>query len=129
MKILLQGIEVRKEELTETMEIQFNQLNEIGQKRLFKENKDLFFSEALSSEHECVRKLAIILRNDCSSDTINKAIRKLLYGKNIYESPDYNLIFILLNTDNLTLSKSNRINLYHSYDEKIREWLARSKTS
>lgn len=129
MKILLQGIEVRKEELVEIIEVEYDQLNEIGQKRFFKENKDLFFIQALLSKYESVRKLAIILRNDCSSDTINKAIQKLLHVNNIYELPDYDLIFILLNTDNFIISKSNRINLSHSYDKKICECITHLKKS
>lgn len=127
MKILMNGLEVRKEELAETIEIQFTQLNEVGQKRLFKENKDLLFSEALLSKYENVRKLAIILKNDCSSDTINKAIRKLLGFKSLYTSPDYNLIFTLLNTENLLLSKANRICLAISSTEEIQEWLTQHR--
>lgn len=127
MKILMNGLEVRKEELAETVEIQFAQLNEVGQKRLFKENKDLLFSEALLSKYENVRKLAIILRNDCSSDTINKAIRKLLGFKSLYTSPDYNLIFTLLNTESLLLTKGNRILLAISSTEEIQEWLTQHR--
>ena len=41
MQILMNGVKVREEEV-ETLEIQFAQLNEAGQKRFFKENKDLF---------------------------------------------------------------------------------------
>lgn len=123
MQILMNGVKVREEEV-DTLEIQFAQLNEAGQKRFFKENKDLFFSEALFSEYESVRKLAILLRNDCSSDTINMAIQRLRSVKSIYELPNHTAILILLKTDNFTLSKTNRVRLAMSTSKEIRQWIA-----
>lgn len=126
MSITVKGVKVRSKDVKREIKVGFGSLKKSAQKRLLKENVDLFFLEALSSKHSSVRALAITLKDMCYSATINKAIRATL--KNSYpggfEQYDANLVMELLSVRDLQLAPDLRKRLSITEYWGIRNWIA-----
>lgn len=126
MSITVEGINVRIKEVSKDFKVKFKDLTEAGQKRLFKENKDIFFFDALTSKYKSVRTLALIKKDNCSSVSLNKAIKLLEKEK---RATNVNLIIELLNIPNLDLDDSLRKSLAHSDYWELRLWIANDKNT
>ena len=101
--ITVKGVHVRVEELSEEIHIDFEDLTEEGQKRVFLENQEDFILDALESKFPNVRRLLWepeVLEN-CSPFLLNKAIAQCCFLKN-REVED---IKILINTLGSKLDK------------------------
>lgn len=126
MSITVEGINVRIKEVSKDFKVKFESLTESGQKRLFKENKDIFFFDALTSKYVSVRRLALMQKNDCSSVSLNKAIKLLVKKKSAF---NVDLIIQLLNIPNLDLDDELRKSLAHSDYWQLRLWIANDKNT
>lgn len=74
MSITVKGIKVRSNDLKKEITANFNSLKEFAQKKILKENVDLFLEDALLSENPSVKELAMEL--------IYKRILYRYYGEN-----------------------------------------------
>lgn len=126
MSITVQGIKVRVSEVSKDFKVKFETLTEAGQKRLFKENKDIFFFNALTSKYKNVRALALRQKNNCSSVALNNAIKLLEKEK---KASSVNLIIELLNVPHLSLDDKLRKTLAYSNYYKLRLWVANDKNT
>lgn len=126
MSITVRGIKIRSNDVKGEMKTSFNSLKEFAQKRLLKEHLDLFFADALASKYPNVRKLAMELKEDCSSETLNKIIRAELKDTSAsgFEHYDYDLVFEILNCKQLKLDEDLRERLSVTEIWKIRKWVA-----
>lgn len=130
MSIIVKGadtrIEVDGEEVDKDLSVKFYELTEEGQKRVFKENKDIFFFDALKSSYMSVRNYARSLKEECSSETLNEAIKNLIIFK---VSDKITLIIELLNTERLEIDEELRKTLANSDYWKLRLWVAEDKNT
>ena len=74
MAVKVKGVEVRSEELS--LEVNFQDLTQEGQERIFLENKEKFVKDALQSKYSYIQRLLweVDVKETCSSDTLNVAI-------------------------------------------------------
>lgn len=119
MSIKVKGVPIRNEELSYDMEIPFSSLTFEGQKRMFLDNKNLFIFEAFTSKYDIVRQLARANISECSSISLNKALKNLLS-----EAGNCNLILEILNIPNFILENDVRITLSTSDYWPLRQWVA-----
>lgn len=119
-------IEVDIEEVDKDLSVKFYELTEEGQKRVFEENKDIFFFDALKSSYMSIRNYAIELKEECSSETLNEAIKNLIRFK---VSDKITLIIELLNTERLEIDEELEKMLAHSDYWRLRLWVAEDKNT
>lgn len=126
MSITVKGVKVRSEDLKNSLVVTFNDLTKAAQERLLKKYTDKFFINALLSDYPSIKKIAKSLKDNCSSKTINDAIRTLLMKDNnpYYENYDSDLILELLNAKQLKLSNVLREKFSKTKFWKIRKWVA-----
>lgn len=128
MSIFINGLKVRSSELNEDFEVQFKDLNEKGQRRLFTENKTLFLYDALTSEYESIQALPLQFKDEYSSETLNSIIKKVL--SKMLLSKECDLILEFLNIPGFELDEDLRKDLSFSQFYPIKCWVAKSeKTS
>lgn len=125
MSIYVKGKEVRENELDKKIEISFHDLNELGQKRFFEENKDLFLLDAITSYYknirECAKKYA---QEECSNEVLNQVIWGLYAKGNRY----IRLLLELLNNPKLKLADNIQIEFANSGNYLLKEWLVKKYT-
>ena len=121
MSVKVKGIPIRNEELSYDVEVPFSNLTAKGQERMFLDDKDVFICEAFASRYNTVRQLARNNMADCSSSTLNEAIKFLLKG---CRSNDVDLILEILDIPNFILEDSIRVSLSRSYYWPLRQWVA-----
>lgn len=125
-RITVEGVDVRIEEVDKDLSVEFYKLTEEGQKRVFEENKDIFFFDALKSSYMSIRNYAIELKDECSSETLNEAIKNLIRFK---VSDKITLIIELLNTERLEIDEELEKMLAHSDYWRLRLWVAEDKNT
>lgn len=76
----VKGKKVRIDELTFDNEVDFDRLNSSGQERLFLEDKNLFFFDALMSKESSIQELAKKHMAKCSSKILNETLKNLILG-------------------------------------------------
>jgi len=127
MSILVNGLKVRSYELNSDLEVSFKDLNEKGQHRLFKENKNVFLYDALTSKYKSIQKLPLQFKREYSSETLNSTIMKLLPN---VRGKDTDLVLELLNIPGFEVDEELRKKLAHSVYYPFNYWVAESeKTS
>jgi len=130
MSITVKGIKVRSNDLKKEITANFNSLKEFAQKKILKENVDLFLEDALLSENPSVKELAMELMEECSSETLNRVIRRELKGSRIgcgFERYNYDLVLKILNCKKLQLDEHLRKKLSKTEIWRVRNWIAQDK--
>lgn len=122
MSIKVKGIPIRNEELSYDVEIPFSNLTVEGQERMFLDNKDVFICEAFASKYDTVRLLARGNMSDCSSATLNEALKFLFIGRTVVNC---DLILEILAIPNLILDDDVRVSLSTSDYWPLRQWVAK----
>ncbi len=129
--VTVNNVKVRSEEVV-NLEIQFYELTEDGQKRIFNKKKQDFVRDALRSEYPSVRKFLWEIKEKCSSIVLNMAIEECLkinkegVRDNYVSGKD---IIDLLNVPDFRLDNKLRVRLAESGDWTLKRWVARdSKT-
>lgn len=122
MSIKVKGIPIRNEELSYDVEIPFSNLTVEGQERMFLNNKDVFICEAFASKYDTVRQLARGNMSDCSSATLNEALKFLFIGRTVVNC---DLILEILAIPNLILDDDVRVSLSTSDYWPLRQWVAK----
>lgn len=76
--VTVKGVEVRPEEVVKEIQVNFDELTEKEQKRLFSEHPEEFVEDALRSSYLCMPWLVLKERKKLSEHALNKAIKVLL---------------------------------------------------
>ncbi len=126
MAIKVKDVEVRPEEVDEDFIINFEELTEEGQKRLFRENNEKFIVDAIQSKYFSILQLVEESMQQCSSKTLNSVI---LYWLEKYKRKKVNedMVLKILMLPNLKLSEKNRRGLATSMSLKWRLWVAKNE--
>ena len=126
MAITVKGVEVRTKEVRTNVRVEFDDLTEEGQKRIFLENKEEFIVEALKSRYGSVVELVWEVKDECSSVALNAAIAEC-----IKKGASEERILDLLNVPGFELDKKLRKILAISVRSlPIQIWVAKDeKTS
>lgn len=130
MSITVKGIKVRSNDLKKEITANFNDLKEFAQKRMLRENVDLFFTDALLSEYPSVKELAMELMEECSSKTLNNVIRRELKDSCNgcgFERYNDDLVLKILNCEKLQLDEVLRKQLSKTEIWRIRNWVVQDK--
>lgn len=124
MAVKVKGVEVRSEELS--LEVNFQDLTQEGQERIFLENKEKFVKDALQSKYSYIQRLLweVDVKETCSSDTLNVAIEECIYQK---ASSGY--ILALLNVPGLQVNDKVRELLAVSTELQLKLWVAEDKNT
>ncbi len=125
MAIKVKGIAVRPEEVNKDFTINFEELTEEGQKRLFLENNEKFIVDAIESKYSSVFQLVKERMQQCSSETLNNAIQ-YYEKKSLREKVDEDMILEILMLPKLKLSEESRRSLASSVKVKWKLWIAKS---
>lgn len=136
MPITVKGVEVRSKEVNTTVKVNFEDLTEEGQKRLFLEHSEEFVEVALGSKYPSVRKMLWNekgFKEECSSITLNKAINECLKTREVVLSrrkgepiPTKDII-ALLDVPGFELDGIVREKLAKSGLLAIKMWIAKDK--
>jgi len=84
----------------------------------------------LLSENPSVKELAMELMEECSSETLNRVIRRELKGSRIgcgFERYNYDLVLKILNCKKLQLDEHLRKKLSKTEIWRVRNWIAQDK--
>lgn len=129
MKVKINGVEVRIENLGEEVEMKFENLSEEAQKKVFLDNKDAFFINAIKSSYKSVGDLAIRNIKECSKNTVDETVKELDEGEDL-NLKHMDRILEILNSSDEQISVSTLERLAFSKYWSIRNWIAwRGKVS
>lgn len=122
---------VRTKEIEKEIVIEFNDLNETGQQRIFLENKDSFLAQAITSKYKVIREKAEeYINNNCTCEVLNELIIELLEAQG-YTDAYTDQIEKVLNSPKLELADYVCMKIADSSSYILKAWLANeyNKTS
>lgn len=126
MSIFVKGIKVRGDELKYDLKVDFIDLTESGQHRLFKKNKNLFLYDALTSQFPKIRELPFEFKNAYSAETLNEVLDKLIPKIPTQTCRNLETVLKLLKLPNLKLSEELKERMSQSIEYPLLFWIAKS---
>jgi len=127
MSILVNGFEVRADELNYNFIVNFEDLNESGQRRLFEKDKNLFLYDALTSQYPDIRELPFESKTGFSSETLNEVLSKFIPQIPTLDFQNIDIILKLLDFPDFKLNEKLRDRMTMSTDYRFLFWVAKSK--
>lgn len=125
MSVTVNGLEVRSNEIKPNISLEFSDLTQQGQIRLFAENKDVFLYDALISEYPDVHMLAINSKKEYSAVAVNNMISNIF--KSGMTTVEANWILELINVPDFKLEEPLRKKFSKSRYWPLRVWVAKDK--